>query len=322
MVFADVGCDGTQSVVDVLLTIQWALGVPISQALDANGNNCPDACDDPPAGDCCSDNGTAFCDNDACTLAVCALDEFCCESMWDGYCAACASGQPGYGGQDCSGTWHDCAPCWDCPPDWQLGCDGEACVPNEWLGDGNLPEDLPLPRLIDLELRPGHGLDAHALEIRLQASLSNVTVDDTKLWIDRLADLGRSLELLALTVFALILCAVIVTVIFTTRMGISIHRNVIELLHLIGAQDGFIAAQFQRQAMMMGLRGGVIGIVFAVATVYGLLHVFKRLETPLVPDIPAEHWTWVLLTAVPIAMAGIAMLTARLTALRELAKLP
>ena len=192
----------------------------------------------------------------------------------------------------------------------------------QWLGDGNLPEDLPLPRLIDLELRPGHGLDAHALEIRLQDSLSNVTVDDTKLWIDRLADLGRSLELLALTVFALILCAVIVTVIFTTRMGISIHRNVIELLHLIGAQDGFIAAQFQRQAMMMGLRGGVIGIVFAVATVYGLLHVFKRLETPLVPDIPAEHWTWVLLTAVPIAMAGIAMLTARLTALRELAKLP
>ena len=191
-----------------------------------------------------------------------------------------------------------------------------------WLGAGNVPADLPLPQLIDVDIAPGHGLDAETLALRLQASISGVSVDDAKLWLDRLADLGRSLELLAIAVVVLIGLAVVATVIFTTRMGISIHRNVIELLHLIGARDGYVAAQFQRQAMLLGLRGGVLGIVFAVATLYGLRHVAGRLETPLAPDIPVAHWAWALLAAVPVATALIAMVTARLTALRELAKMP
>ena len=191
-----------------------------------------------------------------------------------------------------------------------------------WLGAGNVPPDLPLPRLVDVDIAPGYGLDAGSLALRLQASLPGVTVDDAKLWLDRLADLGRSLEYLAIAVVILIGLAAVATVIFTTRMGISIHRNVIELLHLIGARDGYVAAQFQHQAMMLGLRGGVLGIAFAVATLYGLRQVAGRLETPLVAEIPVANWAWVVLAAVPIATALIAMVTARLTALRELAKMP
>ncbi len=191
-----------------------------------------------------------------------------------------------------------------------------------WLGSGNVPADLPLPRLMDIDVAPGSGLNAESLALHLKASIPGVSVDDAREWIDRLAEFGRSLELLALAVVILIGLAAVATVIFTTRMGISIHRNVIELLHLIGARDGYVAAQFQRQAMMLGLRGGVIGITFAVATLYGLRHVAEHLETPLAPDIPVAHWAWAILAAVPIATALIAMLTARMTALRELAKMP
>ncbi|MBT7292455.1 MAG: cell division protein [Rhodospirillaceae bacterium] len=191
-----------------------------------------------------------------------------------------------------------------------------------WLGAGNVPNDLPLPRLIDIDVAPGSGLTADSLALNLKASLPGVSVDDAKEWLDRLADFGRSLELLALAVVVLIGLAAVATVIFTTRMGISIHRNVIELLHLIGARDGYVAAQFQRQAMMLGLRGGVLGIVFALATLYGLRHVASRLDTPLAPDIPVAHWAWALLAAVPVVTSLIAMITARITALRELAKMP
>ena len=200
--------------------------------------------------------------------------------------------------------------------------DATIALIERWLGEGNVPSDLPLPRLIDVDIAPGHGLDAESLALHLQASLAGVSVDDAKLWLDRLADFGHSLELLAIAVVVLIGLAAVATVIFSTRMGISIHRDVIELLHLIGARDGYVAAQFQRQAMMLGLRGGVLGIVFAVATLYGLRHVASRLETPLAPEIPVAHWAWGLLAAVPVATALIAMVTARLTALRELAKMP
>jgi len=190
-----------------------------------------------------------------------------------------------------------------------------------WLGVGNVPDDLPLPRLIDIDIAPGSGINAESLEQRLAESLPGISVDDAKEWLDRLADFGRSLELLAIAVVILIGLAAVATVVFTTRMGLSIHRNVIELLHLIGARDRYVAAQFQRQAMMLGLRGGVIGIAFAVATLYGLRHVAGRLDTPLAPDVLVAHWAWALLAAVPIITALIAMITARVTALRELGKM-
>jgi len=190
-----------------------------------------------------------------------------------------------------------------------------------WLGVGNVPDDLPLPRLIDIDIAPGSGVNVESLEQRLGQSLPGISVDDAKAWLDRLADFGRSLELLAIAVVILIGLSAVATVVFTTRMGLSIHRDVIELLHLIGARDGYVAAQFQRQAMILGLRGGVTGIVFAVATLYGLRHVAGRLETPLAPEVPVAYWAWALLAAAPIITALIAMITARVTALRELGKM-
>ena len=45
------------------------------------------ACGIKAAGDCCIDNGTPFCDDEACCEAVCAVDAFCCDTSWDGICA-------------------------------------------------------------------------------------------------------------------------------------------------------------------------------------------------------------------------------------------
>jgi len=44
-------------------------------------------CGDQAAGDCCSANGTPFCDDADCCNAVCAIDPFCCQTEWDQLCA-------------------------------------------------------------------------------------------------------------------------------------------------------------------------------------------------------------------------------------------
>jgi cell division transport system permease protein len=43
------------------------------------------------------------------------------------------------------------------------------------------------------------------------------------------------------------------------------NRHVIEVLHLIGAKDAFIAEHFQRHFLQLGLKGGAIGGVSALA---------------------------------------------------------
>ena len=75
-----------------------------------------------------------------------------------------------------------------------------------------------------------------------------VIVDDHKIWLARLVDLVETLEALACTVLVFVILATIGTVIFTTKTGLAIHREAIEVLHLIGAQDSYIAGQFANKA--------------------------------------------------------------------------
>jgi len=56
-------------------------------ALLNNWGACPLSCGDPNAGSCCEANGSPFCDDAACCLAVCAVDPFCCDVIWDNACA-------------------------------------------------------------------------------------------------------------------------------------------------------------------------------------------------------------------------------------------
>lgn len=49
--------------------------------------------DEPPTGnvgDCCTDNGSAGCEDMACETAVCDADAYCCDTDWDTACSAAA----------------------------------------------------------------------------------------------------------------------------------------------------------------------------------------------------------------------------------------
>lgn len=57
----------------------------------ACSRTCPDpACGDPAAGSCCFPHDNANCDDRTCCEAVCVIDQFCCDVVWDGACAAIA----------------------------------------------------------------------------------------------------------------------------------------------------------------------------------------------------------------------------------------
>ena len=47
--------------------------------------------------------------------------------------------------------------------------------------------------------------------------------------------------------------------VFATRGDATTNRPTVEVLHFVGAKDGFIARQFQRHFLVLGLEGGAIG---------------------------------------------------------------
>ena len=203
-----------------------------------------------------------------------------------------------------------------------LSPDAVADLLRPWLGDTATSEDLPLPGLIAVVLEPGADVDPEALSQRLQEIAPGAVVDDHQRWVGHLLALARSIELIALLIVFLVDLSAVIMVIFVTRMGLAVHRQVIELLHLIGARDSYIARQFQMHAMRLGVQGGVIGLVLALLTVFGVGRLLARMDAALLPDLSLRIYEWALLLSLPLAAAIITMITARLTVLRTLTKLP
>jgi cell division transport system permease protein len=203
----------------------------------------------------------------------------------------------------------------------------EAKLLEPWLGKAVGPEELALPRLIDLRVAAGTPLDLAALKAKLAAIAPGATIDDHQQWLDRLYALALSVEAAGLAIVAMVSAASIATVIFTTRAGLAVHRDVIELLHMMGARDGYVARQFEREALRLGLGGGLVGLALAGITIWGLGHAADAMavlgeEAKLLPDLRLVLWQWGALALLPLLAAIAAMITARVTVLRALARMP
>lgn len=196
-----------------------------------------------------------------------------------------------------------------------------------WLGKSIGAADLPLPVLIGVEIKDAQLVDFDALTQRLQAIAPDISLDSHRLWLDALVGRARIAQFMALGIVLLNGLAAIATVIFATRTGLMVHRAMIEVLHLMGATDGYIARQFAGQALRLGLRGGLIGIVPALLALLLVTNAWglaggANAGGVLGLQIELKPLQWAALLMVPLITAAIAVFTARRTVLAMLAKLP
>jgi cell division transport system permease protein len=139
-----------------------------------------------------------------------------------------------------------------------------------WLGTGLALGDLPVPRLIVLKLASEPAPDLAGLRRVLAERIPGASLDDHRGWIDRMRAMATSAIVGGVLVLVLMLAATILSVAFATRSAMATNRAIIEVLHLVGAKDRFIAGQFQRHFLALGLEGGIIGggaaiVLFALA---------------------------------------------------------
>ena len=190
-----------------------------------------------------------------------------------------------------------------------------------WLGPSVENGSLPLPILIDVELKRSSRTKAQDLSVRINKKVKSVVVDDHRIWLDRLVQMIETFEALALVILIFILFATVGTVVFTTRTGLVIHREAIEVLHLIGAHDEYIARQFALRALGLGLRGALLGLILALPTLWILVHLAESLDHQLLSGIHFLPWHWGLILVMPAVVAMIAMTTAKFTVIRNLARM-
>jgi cell division transport system permease protein len=135
-----------------------------------------------------------------------------------------------------------------------------------WLGEALKASDLPVPRLVELSL--SGKADLSGLRTELGAALPTATLDDHRPWLERLSGMANALVAIGLFVLALVLAATALAVGFATRGAMSGNREIISVLSLVGAEDRFIAREFQGHFLRLGLEGGLIGGLAAILTFF------------------------------------------------------
>jgi len=200
-----------------------------------------------------------------------------------------------------------------------------AALLEPWLGK-DLADSLPLPLLIDLRFESGQTVDLASLATRIDNAAPGATLDDHGRWLAEARTLGNSVVISGSCILVVVLIAVVLAVIFAVRTGLSVHRDEIEILNLIGAPDRYIARQFQWHAGRLALFGGAFGAALAAISIVGLQVGVAHWAgggdvglTGLTALVRVGLWEWLAMAILPALTALIAMVTARVSVLTALA---
>jgi cell division transport system permease protein len=197
-----------------------------------------------------------------------------------------------------------------------------------WLGSGAERLAVPLPGVIAVRLTDAD-LEPDRLAHRLEAVAPGTLVESHGVWIGRLAVLARSLQAcagLALLLVAAVAAAVIAV---ATRAGLSARREAIEIVHGLGATDGYIAARFAGRATRLAATGAIAGAMLALPVLLTLANIAAPFAgaapaatspAEIVAAMPPALWLTV--PGLPAAAAAIGFITAQATVRRWLRRLP
>ncbi|MBX9924825.1 MAG: ABC transporter permease [Hyphomicrobiaceae bacterium] len=128
-----------------------------------------------------------------------------------------------------------------------------------WLGQAGVLKELPVPRLVAIELDPGSPPDLEALKQRLSAGYKGVTLDDHRHWQAQIRTVTRSLALGGFLILGLVGLATIAIIVSATRSAMASNSDIVEVLHFVGATDRFIAREFDKHFLKLGIKAGLAG---------------------------------------------------------------
>jgi len=206
----------------------------------------------------------------------------------------------------------------------------EILSPNEssallepWLGSGFDPAELPVPRLISVRL--DGDADLQTLSRRLRDEVQGASLDDHGMWLKRLSRMSQAVTFAGLGIVGLVMAATALSVVFATRGAMAGNREVIEVLHFVGAEDSYVAGEFQRHFLLLGLKGAGLGGFAAIAVFAGLSLIggvqgptpeeaqLRSLLGGLTVGPPAYIGSFVTVVAIAVIIAGTARFTVRRT---------
>jgi len=209
-----------------------------------------------------------------------------------------------------------------------LTAEDSAKLLEPWLGHSDALSELPIPRLIAVEIDRSNPPDIKAISEALSQNFEGVTLDDHRRWRAEIRTLTRSAALGGLAVLGLVAAATVAVIVSATRSAMASNREIIEVLHFVGATERFISREFERHFIGLGVRAALVGAVSAML-VFLLMPVVSHLlgggegatvteASRLVGSGELDFAGYLLCVLVVFVVAALCMITSRLGVIRVL----
>ncbi len=189
---------------------------------------------------------------------------------------------------------------------------------NTLLGEEINIDLLSLPVVIEVAFDGKESVDTQILETHLKNISPHIQLLDHRTWQSQVSNLIHTSVLLALLITFLVLLAALATTTFATRTSLLIHRQIIEVLSLIGATNSYIANQFQINVLKQGLFASILGSFLAFLTFLGISLLLEKAGLPFIINSSFFFQAICIFMLAPFLTALSMMLSARWAVMKAL----
>ena len=184
----------------------------------------------------------------------------------------------------------------------RLGTEEQLELLAPWFGSGLPVEQLRLPVLIEVT-ETGDGPDRTGLEQRLAGEAPGAVYESHGRWRAPLVEASQRLRSLSLVALVLIALVTGVMIALAAASALAANAQVVDVLRLVGAKDGWISRAFVLRFTGRAFAGAILGTLIAVVAV-ALLP--GGPEAGILSGLGFQGGEWVMPVLVPVAAAIIA----------------
>ena len=208
-----------------------------------------------------------------------------------------------------------------------LSLDDSADLLEPWLGSADALKSLPVPRLIAVEVNRNEPPDLAEIGTSLGRDFKGASLDDHRRWQHQIRAVTRSFALGGIAILALVAAATTAIIVSATRSAMASNREIVEVLHFVGATDKFISREFEKHFLRLGIKAGIVGATSAMLVFISMPAIMELLGGGAVSAVEMQRLIgtgaldalgYIILGLVVVIIAGLCMVTSRVGVYRIL----
>ena len=208
-----------------------------------------------------------------------------------------------------------------------LSLDDSADLLEPWLGSADALKSLPVPRLIAVEVNRNEPPDLAEIGTSLGRDFKGASLDDHRRWQHQIRAVTRSFALGGIAILALVAAATTAIIVSATRSAMASNREIVEVLHFVGATDKFISREFEKHFLRLGIKAGIVGATSAMLVFMSMPAIMELLGGGAVSAVEMQRLFgtgaldalgYIILGLVVVIIAGLCMVTSRVGVYRIL----